>query len=190
MVVTLADGCGHAAYPSGGSCRHTLEPVSGGQGDGTRPRARPGLGWFWAAAAVGLVHAAFSAYWALGGRWLLDTVGAWATGLAESAPVGAGLVLGVVALLKVAGAVVPVLVERGRLGGRLIWRRLEWAGGVVLMLYGIANTAVAWAVLLGIVSTADGYDARAQLGHAALWDPLFALWGALLLVGLRRSRDS
>ncbi len=117
-----------------------------------------------------------------------DPVWAWATGLAESAPVGAGLVLGVVALLKVAGAVVPVLVERGRLGGRLIWRRLVWAGGVVLMLYGIATTAVAWAVLLGVVSTAAGYDARAQLGHAALWNPLFALWGALLLVGLRRSR--
>jgi hypothetical protein len=29
----------------------------------------------------------------------------------------------------------------------------------------------------------------AQLGHAALWDPLFLIWGALLAAGLRLTRD-
>ncbi|MEP6632453.1 MAG: DUF3995 domain-containing protein [Lapillicoccus sp.] len=164
--------------------------MSTGRKDGMPQPSRPGRAWFGAAAAVGLLHAAFSAYWALGGRWLLDTVGSWATGLAESAPVGAGLALGVVTLAKVAGAVVPLLVERGRLGHRRLWRRLEWAGGGLLLVYGLGNAVVAWAVLLGVIVTADGYDARAQLGHAALWDPLFALWGALLLAGLRRSRGT
>ena len=30
----------------------------------------------WTACAAGVVHALFSLYWALGGSWLLDTVGA------------------------------------------------------------------------------------------------------------------
>ena len=47
----------------------------------------------WLAAVVGVLHGLFSLYWALGGRWLLDTVGAWAVDLADDAPVAAGLVL-------------------------------------------------------------------------------------------------
>ena len=37
-----------------------------------------GKGILWAAMALGLVHAAWSFYWAFGGSWLLDTVGQWA----------------------------------------------------------------------------------------------------------------
>ena len=67
---------------------------------------------------LGLTHAGFSAYWALGGRWLLGTVGEWAVRMA--------------------------------LGG--------------------------------------GYDRAAMIGHVALWDPLFALWGLALLSSLWLSR--
>ena len=45
----------------------------------TRNRAyarASGLGAAWAAFALGLIYAVGSAYWGLGGSWLLDTVGA------------------------------------------------------------------------------------------------------------------
>ena len=141
-----------------------------------------------AAAAVGLVHAGFTIYWAVGGRWLLRTVGSWAVELVDDRPGVAGAVLGVVAVLKISGSLVPVLVEAGRVGGRRRWRALEWAGAVVLLGYGLLNVVVAWAVLGGLVTSADGYDRSAELGHAALWDPLFLLWGLLLAAGLATTR--
>ncbi len=141
------------------------------------------------AALAGLLHAAASAYWALGGRWLLDTIGAWAVDLAASAPVAAGLALGGIALVKALGAVVPLLVESGRWPGpRRFWRALEWTGGVGLLLYGGVNAGVAALVLSGVIRPDGGYDPAAMWGHAALWDPLFALWGLALIVGLWRSR--
>ncbi|GAA3389541.1 DUF3995 domain-containing protein [Cryptosporangium minutisporangium] len=145
--------------------------------------------WFVAACVAGLVHAAFSAYWALGGTWLLDTVGALAD---ELRGMGAGtllLTIGTVALVKAAGAVVPLLVERGRFPRlRRPVRALSWAGGALLVVYGGVNTVVAGAVLLGWISTDEPVDRASMLGHALLWDPLFALWGALLLVGLAVTR--
>lgn len=143
-----------------------------------------------AAAVVGLVHAAFSAYWAAGGRWLLDTVGQWAVDLADRSPVVTALGLGAVAVAKAAGAVVPVLVEAGRIGARRLWRALSWAGGTALLLYGGANTLIAWLVLGGVLTPEGGYDHRAMVGHAALWDPLFLAWGVLLVAGLTLSRGT
>ncbi len=141
-----------------------------------------------AAAVAGLVHAAFSLYWAVGGRWLLPTVGQWAVRLADGSPVGAGAALGVIALLKVVGALVPLAVEAGALPGRRWWRRAEAGGAGLLLVYGLGNMLIAWAVLAGIVTSADGYDRAAELGHAALWDPLFFLWGAGLAAGLSVTR--
>jgi hypothetical protein len=86
------------------------------------PLAR-GLAWI--AMALGLAHAGFSAYWALGGRWLLPTVGEWAVTMADTDPQRAGTI---------------------RVDG--------------------------------------GYDRTAMIGHVALWDPLFALWGLALLGSL------
>lgn len=44
------------------------------------------------------------------------------------------------------------------------------------------------AVLLGWIVPDGPVDRAALLGHALLRDPLFALWGATLLIGLWRSR--
>jgi hypothetical protein len=143
-----------------------------------------------AACAVGFVHAAFSLYWALGGRWLLDTVGQWAVDRAHTAPVAAGAALVLVAVVKVGGSVVPLLVEEGRLPGRRWWRRLSAGGAVVLLGYGLLNTVVAWAVLSGAIEVSGAVDRPALLGHAVLWDPLFALWGGLLAAGLWTTRTS
>lgn len=138
------------------------------------------------AAAAGLVHGAFSLYWAVGGRWLLDTVGTWAIDLAEQAPVGSAVLLLVVAGVKVGGALFPLLNEAGRLpGSTRIWRRVFFAGALLLIGYGGLSTIGAW---IGIA--VEHTLTASRLGHAALWDPLFLIWGALLLLGIRAAQRS
>ncbi len=141
-----------------------------------------------AAALAGLVHAGFSLYWALGGGWLLDTVGAWAVDLQRTEPLAAGAALTAVALAKAAGAVLPWLATRGRAPWPRLWRGLAWPGSVVLVLYGGLNTVVSCLVLAGAIRPDGGYDRAAMVGHAFLWDPLFLVWGALLLAGLVTTR--
>jgi hypothetical protein len=146
------------------------------------------LPWVWVAAVLGLVHAAFSAYWALGGQWLLDTVGHWAVDLRASSPRSAGTGLGLIALVKVAAALIPVAVTRGRFPLPRLWRVVSWIGSIGLILYGGANTLVSNLVLLGVMG--DGaFDRAAMIGHAWLWDPLFLLWGLALLIHLVLSRS-
>lgn len=146
-------------------------------------KRRVGVGLLVAAAGVGLVHAAFTVYWASGGRWLLRTVGAWAVQLADSSPRACAAVLGAVAVLKIAGALIPVTVETRRVPGRRVWRRLAWAAAVALIAYGVINVVVAWAVLGGLITTAGGYDHSAELGHAALGTPSFCFGGCSWPVG-------
>lgn len=40
---------------------------------------------------------------------------------------------------------------------------------------------MALAVIAGVIQPEGGYDADAMMGRAYLWDPLFVLWGALVL---------
>lgn len=152
-------------------------------------RSRWGTIALWGAAVAGGVHGLFSLYWALGGRWLLDTVGAWAVNLAEQAPVAVVLLLMLVAVVKAAAAVIPLAVEAGRVPGRRRWRAVEWAGAALLVVYGGLTTIVAALVLLGAIAPVGGYDRAAMVGHALLWDPLFFLWGLLLGIGLALTRD-
>lgn len=142
----------------------------------------------WTACAAGLVHASFSGYWALGGQWLLDTVGSDALRVSSESRLLTGLGLGLVALAKACGAVIPVAVAYGRIGWTGLWRGLSWAGALLLILYGGLNTAVSNAVLAGWVVPAGGYNLPALAGHAWLWDPLFLLWGLCLCGYLLLSR--
>ena len=138
----------------------------------------------WVAAAAGTVHAGFSLYWALGGQWLLPTVGKWAVELSVEAPLGAGLALGAVAAGKLLGAGIPVGVAYGRVPWPRFWRSVAWAGGSCLVMYGGVNVVVSSAVLAGLIRPAGGYDVEAMMGHAWLWDPLFFIWGAALVLSL------
>lgn len=154
------------------------------------PAYRSGLRLLWAACAVALVHAGFSAYWAFGGRWLLDTVSGQATDLAADDPVAATVVVGAAAVVKAVAGVAPVVVEaRGRGALRRVVRGVSWVGGSFLVLYGGVVAGVAVVVLTGLVDPGGPIDRRAMIGHAVLWDPLFALWGALLLSGLWLTRQ-
>lgn len=131
------------------------------------------------ACGLGLIHAGFSLYWALGGTWLLDTVGQWAIQLGRDKPLAAFWGLLLIALVKAAAATLPLLNAGGHLPWPRLWRTLSWIGGPFLTLYGGVNMGVAWLVLFGGVSSGE-IDRRAMLGHAALWDPLFLLWGLAL----------
>ncbi len=136
------------------------------------------------ACGAGLLHAIASLYWALGGPWLLDTVGQWAVDLVDESPLEAGLLLGLIALLKATAAIVPVLVDRGRMPWARFWRGLCWIGGPMLVVYGLLNVVVSIAVLSGVLDPDGGYDTAAMVGHAFLWDPLFLVWGSALVVWL------
>jgi hypothetical protein len=145
-------------------------------------------GLAWVALGLGLTHAGFSAYWGFGGHWLLRTVGEWAVTVVDTDRQRAGLILGGVALVKAAAAVIPGLVVYRRMPWPRVWRAVSWVGGIGLLLYGGANVVVSGAVLAGLIQVDGGYDRAAMVGHVALWDPLFALWGLALLGSLWLSR--
>jgi Protein of unknown function (DUF3995) len=124
----------------------------------------------------------------VGGRWLLATVGQWAVALSAQAPLTTGIVLGLVALVKLLAATVPIGVAYGKVPWRRFWRAISWAGGLLLVAYGGINIAVSAAVLGGLIRPEGGYDLDAMRGHAYLWDPLFFIWGSALVLSLWFSR--
>ncbi len=144
--------------------------------------------WFVAAGVFGTVHGLFSLYWASGGRWLLETVGEWAIELAETAKSSLFLGLGVLGVVKVLAAWLPLVVH-ARADQRRGWRALFWIGAVGLTAYGLVNTVTALGVLAGVIKVVET-DRLGLMGHAFLWDPLFALWGITLAAGLVRSRSA
>lgn len=150
------------------------------------PDRRPSL-FFLLAALLGTLHAVPSFYWALGGDWLLATVGQWAVDALGDDVLLAGVGLAVVGVVKLAAAWIPLLAEAGRIPWRRFWRALCWVGGPGLVLYGGVNVVVSSLVLAGVVGDGD-YFRPAMIGHAYIWGPLFLLWGAALTVGLVASR--
>jgi hypothetical protein len=136
------------------------------------------------AAVAGLAHAGFSLYWALGGRWLLPTVGQWAVTVAREAPVAAGLLLIIIAAVKCAVVIIPLVASRRPLPRPGVWRAFAWLAAIVLTGYGALNSIAAWLVLGGALRPKGGFDRQAMIGHAYLWDPLFLVWGLLLGAGL------
>lgn len=137
---------------------------------------------------LGLVHAAWSLYWALGGSWMLDTVGQWAVVSQLQTPRQTFFILLLIGLVKIAAATIPVAVEYGTMGGRAFWRVISWTGGVGLVLYGGVYAGSALAVLTGLLVPEDGYSPRVMMGHAFLWDPLFFTWGLTLVISLVLTR--
>lgn len=158
------------------------------------PEARArGLRAAQAAFAVGLLYAAISVYWGLGGTWLLDTVGG---ALEQEGRAGnAGVVLAVwsAAGLKAIAAVLPLLAVSVGAPPSSRWprlgRALAWVEAAILTLYGLALTTAGLLVQSGVITTSANADHRALAWHAYLWDPWFLLWGLLVATALLRSRQ-
>lgn len=132
------------------------------------------------AAAAGAVHGLFSLYWAMGGGWLLESLGA---DLIETFS-GSRWLLLPVGLVKIFAGVLPLVLARWEWPAPRLSRSACWVGAIVLVLWGGANTIVGNLVLLGVITPEGGYDGPGMAGHAWLWDPLFLLWGASLTLAL------
>ena len=145
-----------------------------------------GLGALVLAGVLGSVHAAFSLYWAVGGEWLVETLGrrmvdAFAGWEWLLLPIGA---------VKLVAAWVPLAAARAGWPARRLSRGVCWLGAAVLLVWGGLNTVVGNLVLAGVIVPDGGYDRAGMVGHAFLWDPLFLAWGLALAVGLAQSRAS
>ena len=145
-----------------------------------------------AAAVLGVLYACVSAYWALGGMALLDTVGGAFQREGQSGSAGLVAVVWLTVLLKLAAATLGVIaVEGGRWLPARRHRQVRlaaWAAAVILCVYGGALSIVGWLVQLGLITAAAHADQRALRWHAFLWDPWFLLWGLLLCIALRAAR--
>jgi hypothetical protein len=138
------------------------------------------------ALVVGLAYAAVSANWGAGGTWLLDTVGGTFERWGRSRGAGVLAVLWAVVVAKVVAAVLPLLAlySLGPTSTRRAVRRLAWADGLILTVYGSVLTAAGLAIQTGVVRAASHADHRALAWHAYLWDPWFLAWGLLVIVAL------
>jgi hypothetical protein len=135
---------------------------------------------------AGLVHAAFSIHWALGGTLLLRTVGDDVVRAVGTST----LLLVVVCVGKLALALLPVALGPRRRVPRIVALG-TLAVAVPMALWGLANVVVGGAVLLGVLHPPGAVDGVALRGHVLLWDPLFVVWGAglsVLAVSHLRSR--
>jgi hypothetical protein len=140
------------------------------------------------AAGLAFAYAAVSAYWALGGTALLDTVGGGLERLAREGGAAGAVLGGGTVLLKVAGGVVALALVRP-FGARVPARLLEGTAvvaGVVLTLYGAGQVLLGGLALTGLLG--EPADPHALRWHVLLWDSWFLLWGLLLLVAVRRRR--
>ena len=141
---------------------------------------------------MGIVHAVFSGYWAAGGRWMLNTVGAFATDWVDSEPQTARTALLALTLVKLAAAILPALayMNRPRLAAQNRTRLpsfvlgISWPGSVLLILWGGASFIGA---VIGLIASDENRSVK--YGHL-FFDGIFLLWGASLLTALILSRKA
>ena len=179
VAAVAADAPEPQAMHAGGVNRSPA--LAEGSGD---LRVRSSSRWLWAAAVAGLLHGAASLYWMLGGTMMLETVGASVLEAFD----GRMWMLAPVVLVKVAGAVVPLLMNAWPLLLRRLTRLVCWLGVAMLVGWGGFGMVVANLVLFGLITPEGGIDRPAMIGHAWLWDPLFVISGVCLAVGLWRTR--
>jgi len=144
------------------------------------------------ALVIGLAYAAISAYWALGGTWLLDTVGIALSKPGQAGRTAALLTAWAAAVVKAIAAALPLAAVGGWRGVARGWLRpvrvLAWIEAVILTGYGLVLTVTGLLVQADVVAAAANADHRALRWHAYLWDPWFLVWGILVVVALARSR--
>ncbi len=144
---------------------------------------------------VGLAYAAISVYWAVGGRWLLNTVGISLSRPGQAGHLAALLAVWGAAGVKAVAAVLPLLAigvwPRTANGGlRRLARVLTWIEAAILVGYGLVLTASGLLVQADVIKAAAHADRLALKWHAYLWDPWFLIWGIFVFLALWRSRQA
>jgi len=144
---------------------------------------------------VGLAYAAISVYWAVGGRWLLNTVGISPSQPGQAGHLAALLAVWGAAAVKAVAALLPLLAigvwPRTANGGlRRLARVLTWIEAAILTGYGLVPTASGLLVQAGVITPAAHADRLALSWHAYLWDPWFLIWGIFVFLALWRSRPA
>jgi len=149
-----------------------------------RPPGGAARGAAWTAAVLGLGSAAVSAYWALGGTALLDSVGGEIEAWGRQRSTGVVAALWAIAGLKAVVSIAPLVLVRVQARRLPEWTRsrsarvLGWIVAVALTSYGGILTGAGLLVEAGVIDAADGADEHALAWHAYFWDPWFLLWGA------------
>jgi Protein of unknown function (DUF3995) len=146
------------------------------------------------AAILGTASAGVSAYWALGGTALLDTIGGEIEMWGRDRSATVVTTLWVIVILKLVGAAAPLAFVGIGVGKLPTWTRarraraLGWIAAAGLTIYGGGLSVAGLLVEAGVINRADDADDRALAWHAYFWDPWFALWGAAFMVAMWRSR--
>jgi hypothetical protein len=153
---------------------------------------RTGSGAAKAAFVLGLLYAAVSAYWGLGGTWLLATVGGALQSQGRAGTAIVVLAVWAAVVLKMVAAGLPLLALRRVTspGGNRAVGLLAWIEAGILTVYGLVWTAVGMLVQAGTIHPSAGADHRASAWHAYLWDPWFLVWGLLVAIALWRGRHT
>ena len=120
---------------------------------------------------AGLAYAAISLYWAVGGRWLLTTVGISLSQPGQAGHLAALLAVWGAAAVKAVATVLPLLAigvwPRTANGGlRRLARVLTWIETAILTGYGLILTASGLLVQAGVIKAAAHADRLALRWHA------------------------
>jgi Protein of unknown function (DUF3995) len=150
-----------------------------------RDRTPPWFAYF--AAVLGTAYAGVSAYWAIGGTGLLDTVGGSLERTARTGGTAVVAALWAVALLKLVAAGLPLGALSATPGSRRrrVLCRLAKLEVVILVGYGLPLTGVGLLVQAGVISRGAHADPRGLAWHVFLWDPWFLIWGLAVALALR-----
>ena len=145
--------------------------------------------------AVGLAYAAIIVYWAVGGTWLLNTVGISLSQPGQAGHLAALLAVWGAAAVKAVAAVLPLLAigvwpPTANGGLRRLARVLTWIEAAILVGYGLVLTASGLLVQAGVIEAVAHADRLALKWHAYLWDPWFLIWGIFVFLALWRSRPA
>jgi len=141
---------------------------------------------------VGVLYAAVSAYWGLGGTGLVDTIGGTLEREGRAGSAGLLTVLWVTVVVKLVVASLGLAAVLGhrwvRPRQRQLARRAASTAALILVLYGGVLTVAGLLVQLDLVHASANADHKALRWHAFLWDPWFLVWGLLLAGALARPR--
>lgn len=135
---------------------------------------------FAGAAICGVIHAAFTLHWAMGGGNLVETLGDDINGFFSARR----WLMGAVGVVKGVAACAPLVFRDVEWPCPRLTKGACWIGGGVLIIWGGSNTVIGNLVLVGAFDSSLSVNRAAMLGHAWLWDPLFLLWGSCLVAGL------